>query len=239
MPSGVIHRASTGAQREGASVGVIEAFGQELVSKVTGLTKRQLEYWDQLRVVQPSIAPWEPWLPRLYSFRDLMKLKVAAEMRRRKMLPSRIKSSMDELEAQGFDDPLLTLRFVGDPEDKQGLPEGPQVFYLHPETGPMSARAVGQSAEVFDLKLRDLRSGLEATIEALSRRPEGQITRVRRVQGRAPVIEGTRVPTAKIARLRDEGWGTERILAAFPHLTREDVGAALEYEDRRASRRSA
>lgn len=219
-------------QERGCSIAVIQAFGQELVTRITGLTKRQLEYWDQLAVVQPSIAPWEPWLPRLYSFRDLMKLKVAAEMRRRHIIPSRIKRSMDELEARGFEDPLLTLRFVADPK-------GTQVFYLDPATGPMSVRAVDQTAAVYDLRLRDLRSGLEETINELTQRPTGEVRQMRGVHANAPVIEGTRVPTAKIARLRNEGWDVDRILAAFPHLVREDVEAALRFEDARARRRSA
>ena len=226
---------------------MIEAFTQDLVARITSLTRRQLEYWDQLGVVQPSIAPHEWRSPRLYSFRDLMKLKVAAEMRKRKMLPGQIKKMMGDLEALGFDDPLLTVRFLGDVDEKvaryvEGEVQqsaGNRVFYIDPRTGPMSARAVGQEAAVFDLSMRDLRSGLEATIDKLTRRPLGRIVKARQVQGSTPVVEGTRVPTSTIAQMRDEGWGARRIIAALPSLTSTDVRAALEYEDARAKRRSA
>ncbi len=226
---------------------MIEAFTQDLVARITGLSRRQLEYWDQLGVVHPSIATHEWRMPRLYSFRDLMKLKVATEMRKRKMLPSQIKHMMGELEGLGFDDPLLTVRFVGDPEEKvarlvgddEAQALGNRVYYIDPRTGPMSARQVGQKAQVFDLTVRDLRSGLEATIDQLTRRPTGQITKVRQVQGSAPVVAGTRVPTSTIAQMRDEGWGVHRTIAALPSLTAKDVRAALDYEDARAKRRTA
>jgi DNA-binding transcriptional MerR regulator len=69
-----------------------QAFTQELASRITGLSRRQLEYWDATGVIQPSIAPYEGrGRGRLYSFRDLIKLKVGAEMRRRHMRPSRIR----------------------------------------------------------------------------------------------------------------------------------------------------
>jgi uncharacterized protein (DUF433 family) len=214
---------------------VIEAFTQDLAAKVTGLTRRQLEYWDELGVVTPSIASHEWRLPRLYSFRDLLKLKVAAEMRRLKWLPGQIRRMMRDLEAKGFDDPLLTLRFVADPKGSKGN----RVYYIDPQAGPMSARVPGQEAAVFDLKLRDLRTGLEDTIDRLTQRQPGTVRKIRQVQGSAPVLEGTRIRTSLVAQLRDEGWGVRRIIAAYPHLTRADVRAALEYEDSLPKRRTA
>lgn len=213
---------------------MIEAFSQELVSRVTKLSRRQLEYWDQTSVVKPSIATHaERGLPRLYSFGDLIKLKVAAEMRHRKLRPSDIKKLVQQLEERGFDEPLLTLQFVGDPE-------AGRAFWVDPRTRrPMSARDVDQTAEVFELNLRDLRSDLEGTIWQLTRRPVGQVAKVRSVQGSQPVIAGTRVPTAKVFALRQAGWNDDRILYAFPHLHKADVEAALRYEGGRHQKRTA
>lgn len=228
-----MHRGSTLANEDDEDE-MIEAFGQELVSRVTKLSRRQLEYWDQTGVVRPSIAHHdERGLPRLYSFGDLIRLKVAAELRRRHSRPSDIKKLVQELEERGYDEPLLALQFVGDPE-------GGRAFWVDPRTRqPMSARSVDQTAEVFELNLKDLRSDLEGTIWELTRRSVGEIARVRSVQGSQPVIAGTRVPVAKLYELRQAGWNDDRILYAFPNLQLADLDAAFRYEADRRQKRTA
>ena len=44
-----------------------------------------------------------------------------------------------------------------------------------------------------------------------------------------PVIRGTRIPVELILRKLSEGASEADILDAYPHLTREDVHAALRY----------
>ena len=44
-----------------------------------------------------------------------------------------------------------------------------------------------------------------------------------------PIIEGTRITVELIIRLLAQGKTFENILQAYPHLTRDDVYAALEY----------
>lgn len=208
----------------------IEAFSQDLVARITRLTRRQLEYWDQIGFIRPSIAQHElPGLPRLYSFRDLLMLKVAAEMRARDVLPGEMKARVEELEGRGISDPLLTLRIVGDPAGDRG-----RAFWIDPRTdAPMSWRDLDQPALVYDLTLRDLRSGLEADIREHTTRREGQVERVRGVQGSQPVIAGTRVPTSKVATLAAEGWSHEEIRAALPSLSKRDIQAAIAWERKR------
>lgn len=50
-----------------------------------------------------------------------------------------------------------------------------------------------------------------------------------KVLGGKPVIKGTRIAVEFIVELLAEGWGIEDILRNYPHLTREDVLAALKY----------
>lgn len=214
--------------------GTIEAFSQDLVRRITGLSRRQLEYWDQIGLISPSVARHDlPGLPRLYSFRDLLMFKVAAEMRRRHVLPGEMKAAITELERRGFTDPLLTLRIVGDPE-------GGRAYWIDPRSqATMSWRAIDQQAEVYDLTLQDLRSGLQATIRQLTARTEGRVEKVRGVQGSEPVVAGTRVPTRKIMALVDDGWDADDVVAALPHLTPRDVEGAINFERERRRRRSA
>ena len=48
-----------------------------------------------------------------------------------------------------------------------------------------------------------------------------------------PVIAGTRVPVYLILNLLAAGYDVERVLQAYPGLTREDVQAALWYAEQR------
>ncbi len=44
-----------------------------------------------------------------------------------------------------------------------------------------------------------------------------------------PVIKGTRIPVELILRKLSEGATLEELLDAYPHLSREDIQAALAY----------
>lgn len=44
-----------------------------------------------------------------------------------------------------------------------------------------------------------------------------------------PVIRGTRIPVDLILKLIAQGMTVEEILEDYPHITREDIKAALEY----------
>ena len=50
-----------------------------------------------------------------------------------------------------------------------------------------------------------------------------------RIMGGKPVIKGTRIPVYFILELLSNGWSIEQILAEYPHLTREDILAAIKY----------
>jgi len=49
-----------------------------------------------------------------------------------------------------------------------------------------------------------------------------------RVNGKA-VIKGTRIPVYFILELLSNGWTINDILKEYPHLTREDILAAIRY----------
>ena len=44
-----------------------------------------------------------------------------------------------------------------------------------------------------------------------------------------PVIRGTRIMVRNILGMLADGYTVDRVLAAYPDLTRDDVNAALEY----------
>ena len=59
-----------------------DAFTSHQASRLTGCTPRQLRYWDQIGLVSPSIqrTGGRSGVPRLYSFRDLVALRVVKSL---------------------------------------------------------------------------------------------------------------------------------------------------------------
>jgi uncharacterized protein (DUF433 family)/DNA-binding transcriptional MerR regulator len=215
---------------------MVEAFSQAKVARITGLTERQLGYWDELDLIRPSIAPkGGRGEPRLYSFLDLMRLKVAYQLRDLQERPSDMKLLWEALEARGYRDPFVTVTFGA-------TTDGRKAIYVEPTSGEaLSAHRgeIDQQVETFGLALKEIRTGLERSIADLARRKPGTVTQLRTVQSNAPVIGGTRVPTAKIFDLTHAGWDHARILEAFPHLVEQDIAAAIIYERGRREARSA
>ena len=60
----------------------MEGFTAHQSSRFTGCTPRQLRYWDQVGLVRPSIQQTggRPGVARMYSFRDLVALRVVKSL---------------------------------------------------------------------------------------------------------------------------------------------------------------
>jgi DNA-binding transcriptional MerR regulator len=60
----------------------VEGFTSHQACRLTGCTPRQLRYWDQIGLVKPGVRQTggRPGVPRLYSFRDLIALKVVKSL---------------------------------------------------------------------------------------------------------------------------------------------------------------
>jgi len=56
-----------------------------------------------------------------------------------------------------------------------------------------------------------------------------QITRDPGILGGKPVIAGTRISVQLILEKLRDGWTIEDLLDDYPHLTRDQIGAALAY----------
>jgi DNA-binding transcriptional MerR regulator len=71
------------------------------VAALTGLTGRQLQWWDEARVFQPSIAPRKTstggFTERRYSPVDVLELLALADLRRRGFDNTKLKLMMDSL----------------------------------------------------------------------------------------------------------------------------------------------
>lgn len=196
----------------------VRAFTTHEAERLTGLTTRRLQYWDETDFIRPSIAARRGrGSPRLYSFVDLVQLRVATTLRDTLSLQAlrRLKDALDVTA------PFASLRF--------GTTVGGEIVYLGPDDTTESVVTPLQIVAQFDVPLKAIRSDLEAAVGELRRRPtSGRIDRTRGVLGSRPVLVGTRIPAAAIRRMLAAGWDEDRIISEYPELTVADIAAARE-----------
>jgi MerR-like DNA binding protein len=68
---------------------VVSAFTEDQVERLTGISQRQLRYWDRTGFFVPSLAYEDRRSPysRLYSFRDIVSLKIVSALRNEANVP--------------------------------------------------------------------------------------------------------------------------------------------------------
>ncbi len=77
----------------------MEGFTAQQASSLTHCTAHQLRYWDKVELVQPSIqsSDGRPGRRRLYSFRDLVALRVVKSLLDNGMSVQRVRRAWDYL----------------------------------------------------------------------------------------------------------------------------------------------
>lgn len=195
---------------------VVSLLSADQVRRLTTLSYRQLAYWDQTGFFSPRHTgePGERF-GRVYSFEDLVGLRVIALMRKHV--------------------PLQELRHVGQwLFDHRGSwagrtfwIRGKRVFWNDDEGLRIGTRS-GQveMAIAMDRVTEDMR---EAITKLRERNPDqvGQVEQRRYVVGHEPVIAGTRIPTRAVQQLNRAGYDKAAIKREFPRLTDADIDAAL------------
>lgn len=106
-------------------------FNTKTVCKLTGLTKKQIDYWDRIHFIKPSIREASGYgSVRLYSFIDLVQLKVAKTLKDKGLSVQKIRKSINYLK-KGFpeiDQPLAEKRLITDGETIFVLTENKQAI---------------------------------------------------------------------------------------------------------------
>lgn len=208
------------------------AFTADTVSTLTGLSIRQLQRWDRTGFFSPSLADSERRRPhsRIYSFQDVVALRTIARLREQGASFSELKK-VGEFFASNQSEAWTGRRF---------FVVGKRVFFTHDEA-VIAARPLGQRVEQTVLDLEPVIEDLVERVQLLPNRHAdeiGEITHDRLIMGGAPVIAGTRIPTATIAWFHDHGYSHDAILREFPRLERGDVEAAIAFEHRRRIERA-
>jgi uncharacterized protein (DUF433 family) len=201
-------------------------FTAEHISCLTRLSKRQLVYWDRTGFFSPAHKEAGRTYGRVYTFRDLVALKVISVLRVDHHLPLQELRRVGEWLHRRYAEPWSRLRF--------GV-SGRTVIFLDPNTHqPIEARGQGQQImaiiemqEIANEMIREAKTLQDRTTEI------GQITKRRQVASSAWIVAGTRIHTSAIWNFHEAGYDTEAILREYPSLQPEDVRAAIKFEEKR------
>jgi uncharacterized protein (DUF433 family) len=203
---------------------VLQAFTEEHVIRLTGLSRTQLRAWDRVGFFKPHFGYEDRHQPysRIYSFQDVVGLRTIAVLRQRYRISlQQLRKVADELTARGYGHWA---------EIKLYVVKG-QVHFRRPGSQDVEGVWDGQLAMV---PVIDVIQDVEERVRDLRERTDsqhGQIEKHKFVVRNATVIAGTRIPTAAIRRFRDAGYSMDDILKQYPTLTREDVDAAIAHEE--------
>jgi predicted RNase H-like HicB family nuclease len=144
------------------------AFNTSTVSKITGLSIRQLDYWDTRHFIKPSTKEAAGYgSARLYSFRDVVQLKVAKALKEEGISLQKLRKSISYLKKHfpNVEKSLSELRFVTD---------GKSIFVLtEDKTAILNATLKGQL--VMTLAIGRLISDLKGEVERINRDREYKV----------------------------------------------------------------
>jgi DNA-binding transcriptional MerR regulator len=135
----------------------MEGFTAHQATKFTSCTSRQLRYWDQIGLVRPSVqgTGGRPGIARLYSFRDLVALKVVKSLLDGGMSLQRVRRAWDYLNRRAsLDRHLSQVKLVTD---------GQSIFKICRRDGEvLDALRDGQLA--FFVAIDDIATGVDTKV---------------------------------------------------------------------------
>lgn len=205
------------------SPNVIAAFTEDQASRLTGVSRRQLASWDKGDFFTPSLdgrARGRPYA-RLYSFRDLLALKVLNQLRNEAGVTLRhLRQVKDELAHLGDDLWIKSTLYLC----------GKKVVIERDDETRFEA---GSGQQVLRIPLRVIAGDMHDRIRRLGERGASQIGRIERkrgVAGNQAVIAGTRIPVGSVKAFADAGYSVDQIRREYPSLTEDDIRAAIAFD---------
>ena len=197
---------------------VLYAFTADQVTRLTGLSDRQLAYWDRTGFFVPRYAAENRSSPysRIYSFKDVVGLRTLSKLRGKHGV------SLPHLRAVAA---RLSAYSTTPWSDIRLKVWNRKVQFDEPETGRTVGVVDGQYAL---LPIKDVMAEVEEEARKLRQREPsqiGQVERRRHVVHNAPVIAGTRIPVATVLRYLVAGFTPAQVVQEYPTLTEADVEA--------------
>lgn len=149
-----------------------ESFTSHQASRLTGCTSRQLRYWDQIGLVRPSVqrTGGRSGVPRLYSFRDLVSLRVVKSLLDGGMSLQRVRRAFEYLRRNAdLEGHLSEVKLITD---------GKSIFKVARRKGEV-IDALRQGQMAFFVAIDQIARGVDANV-ATFRRDREQFVRALR-----------------------------------------------------------
>lgn len=202
------------------------AYTAERAAALSGVPGRTVHYWAQNRHLLPSVSD----APRLYSFADLLALRVLYWLRRPKHaldhdIPA---SSMPKIQRALREIDRLGLDWIEDGQSTLGVTLDGEVAINAPGLPPQRAHGQLFRADVIDVLAPF--EGLEGTGGPDLRRPRPLLRILPRKISGAPHIDGTRLPTESVHALAKRGYSVGEIVSIYPFASAEAVSNSIDLE---------
>lgn len=204
-----------------ANASILGAFSEEQVSNLTGLTRGQLRAWNRKDFIRPEFkvagGGTRPYT-YIYSFKDLLKLRVLNQLRNIHNVPmkelERVERALEKLGDEKWTSQRLWVA------NRKVVFEEPE---SHRKREIASRQFVAEIA--LEVVTSDARRDI-AKLNARSRDERGRIVKKRYLHSSEPVFKGTRIPVAAVLGYIDAGYAPREIVRRLPDLTLEDVRSA-------------
>lgn len=204
-----------------APANILGAFSEEQVSVLTGLSRAQLRSWNRNGFIRPEFKigtdPRKPFT-FIYSFKDLLKLRVLNQLRNVFNVPMSELRRVERDLAQMGDEKWTSQRL---------WVHNRKVVFEEPESA--KKREISTRQFVAELPLEVVTSDARKDIQRLNRRDSGEvgtIVRKRHLHSSEPVFAGTRITVAAVIGYLEAGFSDDEIIKRLPDLQLGDVDAA-------------
>lgn len=160
----------------------MEGFTSHQACRLSGCTPRQLRYWDQIGLIRPSVrrTGGRPGVPRLYSFRDLVALRVVKSLLDGGMSLQRVRRAYDYLRRRaGLEGHLSEVKLITD---------GQSIFKVARREGEI-LDALRQGQMAFFVAIDEIARTVDAGVSEF-RRDRDQFVRALREAARQVKAEG-------------------------------------------------
>ena len=203
---------------------VVSTFTEDHVERLTGISQRQLRYWDRTGFFVPSLGYEDrrQAYSRLYSFRDIVSLKIVSALRNEANVPlPHLREVKEKLAHLGDDLWAKTTLYV----------LNRRVIFDSPDMDRKEEVVSGQV--MLQIPLKVVSGNMADAVKALQKREDttiGKIEKRKNFASNQAVIAGTRITVRSIKAFAEAGYTLEQICQEYPTLTISDVRAALQFE---------
>lgn len=205
---------------------ILGAFSEEQVSSLTGLSRGQLRSWNRRGFIRPEFKVGEnsrrPFT-YIYSFKDLLKLRVLNQLRNVHNVPMKEFERVERVLAHLGDEKWTSQRL---------WVANRRVVFEEPES--LRKREIASKQFVAEIALEVVVTDARKDIARLNRRSAkeaGKVVKKRHLHSSDWVFKGTRIPVSAVVGYLNAGFSDNQIIKRLPDLRPADINRARRQKE--------